>query len=145
MTFRTQLAAAAAVAMLVSLAACGGDDDEEATSSGTTTDTSTGTIGTAASPDGSHPAGHSGDAMITMKDNTFSPASLEVAPGAEIMVMNEGAAVHNLLDTDSKGKAFNSGDVAAGKEGSVTAPDKAGSYPYECTYHFGMTGTLKVK
>jgi plastocyanin len=138
MNFRTPLAAAAAVAMLVSLAACGGDDDKAASgSSGTSTtqtDTSTGT-GT----------DHSTMAMITMMDNSFTPAAVEVAPGAEVMVMNEGAAVHNLKDSDSKGKAFDSGDVGGGKQASITAPTKAGSYKYECTYHFGMTGTLKVK
>jgi plastocyanin len=140
MKFRTQLAAVAAVALLAGLVACGGDDKDEASSGPSTTQTDTSTT-----TDASHPAGHAGMAMITMKDNSFTPASVEVAPGTQVMVMNEGAAIHNLKDSDSKGKAFDSGDVDAGKEGSITAPAKAGSYKYECTYHFGMTGTLKVK
>lgn len=141
MMLRTQLAAAAAVAMLVGLTACGGDDDDEA-STGTTTTTQTDTSTDTSSHSGTD---HSTMAMITMKDNSFTPASIEVAPGTEVMVKNSGAAVHNLKDTGSKGKAFDSGDLAGGKEGSITAPDKAGSYDYECTYHFGMTGVLKVK
>ncbi|MBA3745387.1 cupredoxin domain-containing protein [Sporichthya sp.] len=143
MKFRTQLAAVAAVAMLVGLAACGGGDDEASSGTSTTTDTS----GAAATPDAGRPAGSGSAAasMITMKDNTFSPADLTVAPGASIMVMNAGTARHDLKDKDSNGKAFASGDLDGGKDGSITAPAKAGDYPYKCTYHFGMEGTLHVK
>ena len=149
MKFRTTLAAAAAVAMLGGLAACGGDDDNDTASSNTSSgNNSSGTIGgeVSSTPSASHAAGHSdSSSMITMKDNSFSPAKLTVAPGTEIMIMNEGQAVHDLKDKDSDGKAFDSGDVAGGAEGSITAPDKAGNYPYKCTYHFGMEGTLTVK
>lgn len=147
MKYRTQLAAAAAVAMLVGLAACGDDDDETA-SSGTSTTTDTAISGSAseASPSASHSAGHSdSSSMITMTDNKFSPAKLTVAPGTEIMVMNEGTAVHDLKDKDTNGDTFDSGDVASGADGTFKAPDKAGDYPYKCTYHFGMEGTLTVK
>ncbi len=148
MKFRTTLAAAAAVAMLGGLAACGGDDDSDTASSGTSSNTnSSGTIGGAsAAPGASHAAGHSdGSSMITMKDNSFSPAKLTVAPGTQVMIMNEGQALHDLKDEKTKGEAFDSGDIEAGKEGSITAPDEAGTYPYVCTYHFGMNGTLTVK
>lgn len=149
MRFRTHLAAAAAVAMLVGLAACGDDDDETA-SSGTSTTTDNSISGSASeaspSPSASHSADH-GDisSMITMTDNKFSPAKLTVSPGAEIMVMNEGTAVHDLKDKDTDGDTFDSGDIAGGADGTITAPDKAGDYPYKCTYHFGMEGTLTVK
>ncbi len=149
MRFRTSLAAAAAVAMLVGLAACGGDDDDTAssgTSTTTTTDTAVSGSTPEASADASHSAGHSNSsAMITMTDNKFSPANLTVAPSTEVMVMNEGAAVHDLKDEKTKGKEFDAGDISGGADGSFTAPAKAGSYPYYCTYHFGMTGTLTVK
>ena len=148
MRFRTPLAAAAAVAVLVGLAACGDDDETASSGTSTTTDTSvSGGAGEAApSPTVSHAAGHSdSSSMITMTDNKFSPASLTVAPGTQVMVMNEGSAVHDLKDDATKGKTFDSGDIAGGENGSIKAPDKAGDYPYYCTYHFGMTGTLKVK
>lgn len=149
MKFRSQLAAAAAVAMLVGLAACGGDDDNDTASSGTSSSTTDNPIGGSASGPSatpSHSAGHSdSSAMITMKDNTFSPANLTVAPGTSVMVMNEGAAVHDLKDEKTKGDVFDSGDIGGGKDGSITAPDETGDYPYVCTYHFGMTGTLTVK
>lgn len=146
MKFRTQLAAAAAVAMLVGLAACGGGDDDEA-SAGTSTDTSTnsGTISTPAETP--HPTGHSdSSAVITMgDDNTFSPAALTVAPGTKIEIKNPGSVRHNLKDDATKGKTFDSGDINGGENGSITAPAKAGAYPYACTYHFGMNGTVTVK
>lgn len=149
MKYRTQLAAAAAVAMLVGLAACGDDDDETA-SSGTSTTTDTAISGSASeassAPSASHSAGHTAtSSMITMTDNKFSPAKLTVAPGTEVMVMNEGTAVHDLKDKDTNGDTFDSGDVASGADGTFKAPDKAGDYPYKCTYHFGMEGTLTVK
>lgn len=149
MRFRTPLAAAAAVAMLVGLAACGDDDDNTA-SSGTSTTTDTSVSGSASeassTPSASHAAGHSdSSSMITMTDNKFSPAKLTVAPGTEIMVMNEGTAVHDLKDKATDGDTFDSGDVAGGADGTFKAPDKAGDYPYKCTYHFGMEGTLTVK
>ena len=149
MRFRTPLAATAAVVMLAGLAACGSDDDDTA-SSGTSTTTDTSVSGSAAeassAPSAGHGAGHSdSSAMITMSDNKFSPANLTVAPGTSVMVMNEGAAVHDLKDEKTKGKEFDSGDIAGGADGSITAPAKAGAYPYYCTYHFGMTGTLTVK
>ncbi|HUR73441.1 MAG TPA: cupredoxin domain-containing protein [Sporichthya sp.] len=133
--FRTPLAAAAAVALLVGLAACGTNDKTASSAPSTPqADTSTHTS-----------TDHGTMAMVTMKETSFTPADLTVAPGAEVMVMNEGAEVHNLKDSHSKGKTFNSGDVGAGKSAMISAPTKPGNYPYECTYHFGMTGTLHVK
>lgn len=147
MNFRTQLAAGAAVALLMGLAACGGDDDDAATSDNSTDTTGSTSSGAGSTPEATHSgAGHStGSSMITMKDNSFSPASLTVAPGDTIMVMNAGNARHDLQDDATKGKAFDSGDIEGGQEGTITAPDKAGEYPYVCTYHFGMNGTLTVK
>lgn len=145
MKFRTQFAAVAAVAALVGLAACGGGDDDEATSAGSTT---TDTSGAASTPKATpHPAGHSdSSAVITMgDDNTFSPAALTVAPGTTIEIKNPGSVRHNLKDDATKGKTFDSGDINGGENGTITAPDKAGSYPYACTYHFGMKGTVTVK
>ena len=146
MKFRTTLAAAVAVAMLGGLAACGGDDDNDTASPGTSSAVDSPVGGSASEPSStpSHGAGHS-SAMITMADNSFSPASLTVAPGTTVMVMNEGAAVHDLKDEKTKGEEFDSGDIAGGQDGSITAPDEAGDYPYICTYHFGMKGTLTVE
>lgn len=144
MRFRTHMAAIAAATMLVGLAACGGDDDA-ATGTSTTTDTAGSVSDPVASPNAPSTGQSASTAMITMTDNKFSPAKLTVAPSTKIMVMNEGTAVHDLKDKATSGDTIDSGDVASGAEGSITAPDKAGDYPYKCTYHFGMEGTLTVK
>ncbi|WP_019878239.1 cupredoxin domain-containing protein [Sporichthya polymorpha] len=148
MNFRTQLAAAASVVLLVGLAACGDDDNE--TASPTTPDTVNQPVGgsssgSASDASASPSSDHSDHAMITMTDNKFSPANLTVEPGAVVMVGNAGQATHDLKDEKTKGKEFDSGDLTAGEQGEITAPDKAGEYPYYCTYHFGMTGTLTVE
>jgi plastocyanin len=79
---------------------------------------------------------------IVMKSFTFTPASLTVAPGAKITVVNQDQAPHTVTAND---KSFDSGNISSGQRGEVTAPTKPGSYPYICTIHQYMTGTLIVK
>ncbi|MFJ9682073.1 cupredoxin domain-containing protein [Streptomyces sp. NPDC101194] len=84
-----------------------------------------------------------GKVLITIKDFTFEPALLTVAPGALITVVNEDAAPHNVTATGSA--AFGTGDVAPGRTVTFTAPAKAGTYPYICTIHPYMKGSLVVR
>ena len=42
-------------------------------------------------------------------------------------------------------KLFSTGDVGPGQVKTFKAPGKAGSYPYFCTIHQYMTGTLVVR
>lgn len=79
---------------------------------------------------------------IVIKNFAFEPASLTVAPGTKITVINEDQAPHTVTAND---KAFDTGTIAGGKRGQVTAPNKPGNYPYICTIHQYMTGTLIVK
>jgi plastocyanin len=79
---------------------------------------------------------------IVMKSFTFTPTSLTVAPGAKITVVNQDQAPHTVTAND---KSFDSGNIAGGQRGEVTAPTKPGSYPYICTIHQYMMGTLIVK
>ncbi|WP_405689747.1 cupredoxin domain-containing protein [Streptomyces sp. NBC_00057] len=68
---------------------------------------------------------------------------MTVAPGTLITVANEDAAPHTMTATGSK--AFDTGDVAAGQAVTFTAPAKAGTYPYICTIHPYMKGSLTVR
>ncbi|MDQ2881553.1 MAG: cupredoxin domain-containing protein [Actinomycetota bacterium] len=79
---------------------------------------------------------------IVIKNFSFTPASLTVAPGTKITVINEDQAPHTVTAND---KSFDSGNIAGGQRGAVTAPTKPGSYPYICTIHQYMMGTLIVK
>jgi plastocyanin len=79
---------------------------------------------------------------IVMKDFTFVPASLTVAPGTKITVIDEDQAPHTVTAND---KSFDTGVIHGGQRGEITAPTKPGSYPYLCTIHQYMTGTLIVQ
>ena len=115
---------ALALALLAALAGCGS--------------TSAGAAGTSTAAAGSGAAGGSGTA-ITIKDFTFTtPAS--VSPGATVTVHNMDGLAHTVTadggDFDSPAPAGNS---------TFTAPTKPGSYPFHCTIHPEMHGTLVVK
>ncbi|AIJ11215.1 cupredoxin domain-containing protein [Streptomyces lividans] len=85
----------------------------------------------------------SGGTQVTIKDFTFEPASLTVSPGAKVTVVNKDSTTHTL--TASKGGSFDTGDIAPGKSATFTAPSTAGDFPYACTIHPFMKGTLTVQ
>jgi plastocyanin len=81
--------------------------------------------------------------MIVIKNFAFAPASLIVSPGAKVTVENEDSVAHTVTATGNK--AFDTGDIAGGKTTTFTAPSTDGSYPYICSIHTYMMGTLIVK
>ena len=81
---------------------------------------------------------------VTIQNFAFHPATLTVAPGATVTVVNKDSVTHTLTSTANP-KAFDTGDIAAGATKTFKAPSKAGSYPYNCTIHTFMLGTLTVQ
>jgi plastocyanin len=81
---------------------------------------------------------------IVIKNFMFTPDSLTVAPGAIVTVQNEDSVTHTLTDKADQ-NAFNTGPVSPNQTKTFKAPDKAGSYPFLCTIHQFMTGTLVVR
>ncbi len=80
-------------------------------------------------------------AEITIDNFTFNtPAS--VPAGATISVKNSDPAEHSV--TADSGNTFNV-EVEGGETATFTAPSQPGSYPYHCSYHPMMHGTLVVK
>lgn len=77
---------------------------------------------------------------ITISGFAFSVPS-SVAPGATITVTNKDSVEHTV--TADSGSAF---DVTVASNGTATfkAPQTAGSYPFHCTVHPSMHGTLVV-
>lgn len=64
-----------------------------------------------------------------------------VPAGAEITVVNEDTAPHTVTSTETED--FDA--IAKGGETvTFTAPSEPGEYPFVCTYHPNMTGTLVV-
>jgi plastocyanin len=79
---------------------------------------------------------------IVIKNFAFQPGTLTVPPGATVTVHNEDAATHTVTATGAT--AFDTGDVAANATTTFTAPTKSGTYPYICSIHNYMQGTLVV-
>ena len=79
---------------------------------------------------------------IVIDKFAYQPVVLTVAPGARVTVINQDPVAHTVT---AKDKSFDTGTIAIGQEGKITAPSKPGSYPYYCIFHEYMTGTLIVK
>lgn len=80
--------------------------------------------------------------VITIKDFGYG-APLTVAPGTIVTVTNMDSAGHTV--TADQGQAFDVDVRGSGGTATFTAPSAPGSYPYFCTYHPNMRGTLIVK
>ena len=79
---------------------------------------------------------------IDMEDFQFVPPELSVAPGGKATWTNKGKAPHTATFDDV---ALDTGRVEPGATGSITAPDKPGSYSYRCSIHPAkMRGVLVV-
>ncbi len=69
---------------------------------------------------------------IHVRDNLFTPASLNVTEGTTVRWVNDGRNNHNV--TPDSGKAYGSGNLKPGRSYVHTFPD-AGTYAYYCTLH----------
>ncbi|MFD4833105.1 cupredoxin domain-containing protein [Streptomyces uncialis] len=96
---------------------------------------------TPATPSATGPSGSTRAALV-IRDFAFVPADLPVAPGGRVTVTNEDSVTHTV--TAAGGDAFDTGDIAPGATATFTAPGERGSYPYTCTIHPSMLGTLVV-
>src|SRR5262245_60136564 len=84
------------------------------------------------------PTDTTGGPTVTIKNLAYTPATLTVQAGATVTwVWQDGAIAH-----DVKGNDFNSPVTAQGTfSHRFTTP---GTYPYLCTLHPNMTGTIEV-
>jgi plastocyanin len=99
-----------------------------------------GSSGGSSSGGSASPAAAASSAVITIKDFEFTtPAS--VRPGETITVKNQDTDEHTV--TADSGNAFD--DQAPTGSSTFKAPSTPGSYPFHCTFHPEMHGTLVVK
>lgn len=96
--------------------------------------------GTGASSMGTGSAGTAAAATIHIKSFAYSGPD-SVPAGSMVVVMNMDTEAHTLTSDDGSFEAV----VKAGTSVTFTAPAKPGTYPYHCTYHSNMQGTLTVK
>jgi plastocyanin len=78
---------------------------------------------------------------VEMRNYEFFSARLTVNAGTEVMWVNRDSVPHNAVAEDG---AFDTGNVNGGGTASIVM-EQSGSYPYVCTYHPGMEGTLTVR
>ncbi len=82
-----------------------------------------------------------GVGVIGMAGMNFSPSSITIKVGETARWTNNDNVTHTVTSND--GTTFNSGNVAVGASYSFTAT-AAGSFPYHCSLHAGMSGILTV-
>jgi len=71
----------------------------------------------------------------------YTPNDVTAAVGATITWTNTGAVAHTVTADD--GPSFDSGNLDPQATFSFT-PDTPGAFPYHCTFHPWMTGSLTV-
>src|SRR5918992_2231939 len=72
--------------------------------------------------------------------NSFSPNPVEVKVGETVTWINDDSGRHTVTSKDG---IFDSGMMGKGQSFSFTF-DKAGEYPYSCSPHPSMVGTVVV-
>lgn len=97
-------------------------------------------------PTGPGGGGGGADKTITIVGesgaNSFSPSPDTVTVGQTVAWHNAAGITHTAT---ANGGAFNTGNIGSGKTSGVITMSTAGSFPYHCSIHPTMTGTLVVK
>lgn len=75
---------------------------------------------------------------VEMTKACFGPSVLRVDPGTEVTFVNKDPLAHNISAEWGTGLDLDEGDTF-----KATFADE-GTFPYACTYHYGMTGAVVV-
>lgn len=77
---------------------------------------------------------------ITIKNNLYTPAIAQAAPGDTVTWINQDSVAHTVTQDDG---AFDSGSIAPGQSYSIKVSLEK-THTYHCDFHTGMKGTLIV-
>ena len=90
-----------------------------------------------------HPAAQAAPSAVAVKIDNFSfgPQSITVSPGTKVTWTNRDDIPHTVVSTEGVFKS----KVMDTDESFSFMFDKPGSYPYFCSVHPKMTGTVVVK
>jgi plastocyanin len=78
---------------------------------------------------------------VVIRDFCFGPTVLRVKPGQKVSFVNRDSFPHTVLGANASWGSF--GKIG-GHHRVVYRFTRAGVYPYVCTYHVGMVGTVVV-
>lgn len=81
-----------------------------------------------------------GTPVVTIQNFKYSPASVTIRAGQSVRFVNRDDEAHTAT---SKSNAFDSGGLDTGDSWTVRFT-KPGKYPYLCSLHPYMTGTVIV-
>lgn len=114
----------AMVVLCVGLAACAGSDPGPLVVPGNTPDS--------LAPDGG---------VVELADTSLKPRVVEITEGGSVVWVNRDRTTHQLVSLAPN--VFQSPRLSEG-ESSVSAFSRPGTYPYYCTIHNEMKGTVVV-
>jgi plastocyanin len=78
---------------------------------------------------------------LEIVENCFSPSVLRTTPGGSVTFVNRSGGVHDVMG--EAGRWGSDGTLANGQSFVASFP-AAGTYPFECSLHPGMTGAVVV-
>jgi len=81
------------------------------------------------------------EGRVVIRDFSFDPATLLVAPGATVTAVNRGGTAHTVT---SDQRLFDTGAIPPGGSAQFPAPTTSGDYPYRCSIHPSMRGVIRV-
>ena len=133
--------AGAALVLVAVLGACGDDDDLDTAGTDTTSATTAPGEDYGGSAGGADEADADRASTVVAADFRFTTVPPATA-GAEVTFANEDGVPHTMT---ADGGSFDTGTVAAGESGTLTAPTEPGDYPFHCEVHPAMQATLTVE
>ena len=77
---------------------------------------------------------------VTIQNMAFNPSTLNVQVGTVVTWLNKDSTSHRVV---SDSGVFDSGDLTNGQSYNFTF-SQAGSFPYHCSIHPSMKGTIVV-
>jgi|SRR5271157_1142989 len=93
------------------------------------------------------PSGQPGSISVVIQNFAFSPQTVTVPKGTTVTWTNQDGVNHTVVnaktDTSADSTLFKSDPLATGQSFSFTF-STPGTYPYHCSIHPGMTGTVIV-
>ena len=84
----------------------------------------------------------SNSVTVQVLDDAFDPGNVSITLGMRVNFVWNGQHPHDVVFTPGSG--IPSAGIQTSGTHSVT-PSVTGTFPYQCTVHPGMTGTLTVR